>query len=246
MLLISEIHFSIRPSACVTVKEGKESLCQAAVIPVFPLPNVVLFPKVHLPLHIFEPRYRQMVKDTMGNHKLIGIALLRGDWEKNYHGDPDIYPVGCMGEIVSVTPLPDGRFNIVLYGLREYRIQEQILGLTPYRQARVLLREGREPEGELLAVSLRNEILDLVRQTTGQSDSDLLELLSDSSLEAETWLNLCCFSLEVSMVEKQSLLEANSLEERAECLLNVLHFKLAEKGTPFEGLKESQERKPRH
>ncbi|MBI2990807.1 MAG: LON peptidase substrate-binding domain-containing protein [Deltaproteobacteria bacterium] len=127
------------------MNEERDSHPQGQVIPVFPLPNVVLFPKVHLPLHIFEPRYRQMVKDAMAGPKLIGMALLRGDWSKNYHGNPDIYPVGCVGEIVSATPVPDGRFNIVLYGLREYHIQEQILEQSPYRQARVLVRaEPRE------------------------------------------------------------------------------------------------------
>ena len=228
------------------VDEERDSHPQGQVIPVFPLPNVVLFPKVHLPLHIFEPRYRQMVKDAMAGPKLIGMALLRGDWSKNYHGNPDIYPVGCVGEIVSATAVPDGRFNIVLYGLREYHIQEQILEPSPYRQARVLIRAEPRESSRALAASVRGEIVDLVRQTMEQKDPDLLKVLSDPSLESETWLNLCCFSVEASMLEKQSLLEAASLEERAQCLLNVLHFKLVEKGAPFEGMKEAKERKPPH
>lgn len=227
------------------MSEEKNSLNQARVIPVFPLPNVVLFPKVHLPLHIFEPRYRQLVKDAMANHKQIGMALLRGDWEKSYHGKPDIYPVGCVGEIVSVTPSPDGRYNIVLYGFREYEIQEHIFGQTPYRQAKVLLRD--EPKGlhQTLPSALKKEIVDLVQRILGE-ESDLLKLLSDPSLDGEAWLNLCCFSLDVSTLEKQSLLEAKSLEERAAFLLNVLHFKVVEMGTPFEGLKESKGQKPPH
>ncbi|TAJ98805.1 hypothetical protein EPO44_10995 [bacterium] len=224
----------------------RNSLSRARIIPVFPLPNVVLFPRIHLPLHIFEPRYREMVKDAMVNHKLIGMALLRGDWEKNYHRNPGVYPVGCVGEIVNVTPFPDGRYNIVLYGFREYEIQEHILDLTPYRQASVLLRE--EPRGleQNVPDDVRREIFDLVQRIVEREESDLLKILRDPSLDGETWLNLCCFSLEASTLEKQSLLEARSLEERAKFLLNVLHFKVVEKGAPFDGLRDSKERKPPH
>lgn len=224
----------------------QDSLNLAQIIPVFPLPNVVLFPKVHLPLHIFEPRYRQMVKDAAANHRLIGMALLRGNWEKVYHRNPDIYPVGCVGEIISVTPFADGRYNIVLCGLKEYEIKEHILDQTSYRQAKVVLRE--EPRGKeaTFSASLKREIFDLVQQTLKEKESDLLKVLADPSLNEETWLNLCSFSLDISTLEKQSLLEAKSLEERATYLLNVLHFKVVEKGTPFEGLREVREKKIPH
>lgn len=228
------------------MSEEKNNLRRVRVIPVFPLPNVVLFPKIHLPLHIFEPRYRQMVKDAMANQKLIGMALLRGDWEKSYHGSPDIFPVGCVGEIVSATPLPDGRYNIVLYGLREYKIQQHILDVTPYRQAEVLLRDEPKGSEQMIPRCLREEILDLVKQTMEREDSDLLKILSDPTLDGETWLNICCYSLDASTLEKQSLLEASSMEERAKFLLILLHFKVVEKGSPFEGLRESKDRKPPH
>ena len=226
-----------------TVSEERNSLNQARVIPVFPLPNVVLFPKIHLPLHIFEPRYRQMVKDAIANHKQIGMALLRGNWEKSYHANPSIYSVGCVGEIVSVTPFPDGRYNIVLYGFREYDLMEDIFDLTPYRQAKVLFRDELRGSEQTLPNALKKEILELVQQTLGEDQSELLNILKDFSLDGETWLNLCCFSLDASSLEKQSLLEAKSLEERVACLLNVLYFKVVERGTPFEGLKESKDRK---
>lgn len=228
------------------MSQQQENIAQTCVIPVFPLPNVVLFPKVHLPLHIFEPRYRQMVKDSMAGQRLIGIALLRGDWEKNYKANPDIYPIGCMGEIVSGTPLPDGRYNIVLYGRREYEIKEHILDQSPYRRAKVLLRE--EPEGlkSAFPASLRGEILNLVQRIMEGKESDLLKILSDSSLDEETWLSHCCFSFDASMLEKQSLLEAKSLEERAVYLLNLLHFQVVEMATPYENLRDSKERKAPH
>jgi len=187
-----------------------------------------------------------MVKDAMTNQKLIGMALLRGDWEKSYHGSPDIFPVGCVGEVVSATPLPDGRYNIVLYGLREYKIQQHILDVTPYRQAEVFLRDEPKGSEQIISRPLKEEILDLVKRTVEREDSDLLKILSDLTLDGETWLNICCYSLDASTLEKQSLLEASSMEERAKFLLNLLHFKIVEKGSPFEGLRESKDRKPPH
>lgn len=225
------------------MSEEQNSVASAKILPIFPLPNVVFFPKMHLPLHIFEARYRQMVKDAVANHRMIGMALLRGGWEKDYYGNPDIYPVGCLGEIVSVTPFPDGRYNIVLYGSREYEIQEHILDKTPYRQAKVLLRKEHDSSEPTLLSSLKNEILKLVQQIE-EEQSEHVNILKDPSLDEETWVNFCCFSLDVSTLEKQSLLEARTLEERATCLLNVLHFKAVEKGTPFDGLRDLQKRKP--
>ena len=213
----------------------------ASVIPVFPLPNVVLFPKLQLPLHIFEPRYREMVRDAMGHEGLIGMALLKGDWEKDYYGNPDIYGVGCLGKIVGVTPLPDGRYNILLHGLTEYDIREQILDATPYRQARVVLRDEDVATNSL--ASLQQEILELARRATQEEDSPLLKILGNLSLDGATWLNLCCFSFDFSPVEKQSLLEAKSLEERAKHLIDVLRFKAAEKRSAVDPLRGSREGK---
>src|SRR5689334_7455460 len=116
-----------------------------AVIPVFPLPNVVLFSKVQLPLHIFEPRYREMVRDAMSGERLIGMALLKGDWQKEYYGNPGIFSVGCIGKIVGHTPFADGRCNILLQGVHEYEIEEEILNRTSYRQAKVRLRNEPKP-----------------------------------------------------------------------------------------------------
>jgi Lon protease-like protein len=213
----------------------------ASLIPVFPLPNVVLFPKLQLPLHIFEPRYREMVRDAIGREGLIGMALLRGDWEKDYYGNPDIYSVGCLGKIVGVTPLPDGRYNILLHGLTEYDIQEQILDATPYRQARVVIRD--EDLATNPPASLQKEILELARETIRTDDSPLLRILGDLSLDGATWLNLCCFSFDISPVEKQSLLEAKSLEERARYLIDVLRFKAAEQRSVVAPLRDSRDEK---
>src|SRR5947209_6530005 len=92
------------------------------LLPLFPLPNVVLFPNVFLPLHIFEPRYREMVADALASDRLIGMVLLRPGWERDYEGRPPVYPIGCAGVITHAERLADGRFNIVLRGMEKFRI----------------------------------------------------------------------------------------------------------------------------
>ena len=95
------------------------------LLPLFPLPTVVLFPNVFLPLHIFEPRYREMVADALAGDRMIGMVLLRPGWEHDYEGRPAVYPIGCSGVITHVERLPDGRYNIVLRGIERFRILEE-------------------------------------------------------------------------------------------------------------------------
>src|SRR5207249_6979709 len=92
------------------------------LLPLFPLPNVVLFPNVFLPLRIFEPRYRDMVADALDGDRLIGMVLLKPGWQQNYEGRPPVYPIGCSGLMTHAERLPDGRYNIVLRGIERFRI----------------------------------------------------------------------------------------------------------------------------
>src|SRR6516165_7292581 len=92
----------------------------------FPLPNLVLFPHVMQPLHIFEPRFRQMTTDALAGDRLIAMVLLRPGWEGDYEGRPAIYPVGCLGKVVAEQKLEDGRFNILLRGLSRIHVAEEV------------------------------------------------------------------------------------------------------------------------
>src|SRR5215216_1637862 len=91
----------------------------------FPLPNLVLFPHVMQPLHIFEPRYRQMTADALDGDRLIAMVLPRPGWELDYAGKPAVHPVACLGKVVAEQRLDDGRFNILLRGLSRLRIIEE-------------------------------------------------------------------------------------------------------------------------
>src|SRR5881397_342679 len=117
------------------------------LLPLFPLPNVVLFPNVFLPLHIFEPRYREMVADAAADDRMIGMVLLRPGWDRDYEGRPPIYPIGCSGVMTHLERLPDGRYNIVLRGVERVRILEEEDNRS-YRRARIELMPERELRGE--------------------------------------------------------------------------------------------------
>src|SRR5262245_36057427 len=106
------------------------------LIAIFPLPNVIFFPKTLLPLHIFEPRYCQMVQDTITTKQLIGMFLLEDGWQDNYYGNPPVHPIGCAGEMIHTETLPDGKYDIVLRGLYRVRPIEMVQEF-PYRKARV-------------------------------------------------------------------------------------------------------------
>ena len=105
-------------------------------LPLFPLPNVVLFPNVFLPLHIFEPRYRAMVADALAGDRIIGMVLLQPGYEANYEGRPAVFRVGCAGVITHAEPTDNGRFNIVLRGLEKFSINDED-DSQPYRLAHI-------------------------------------------------------------------------------------------------------------
>jgi hypothetical protein len=201
------------------------------VIPVFPLPNVVFFPRMPLPLHIFEPRYRDMVRDAARGPRLIGMALLRGEWQSEYYGRPPIFGTGTVGEMVRMEELPDGRFNIVLRGLREYTIVRET-DRAAYREAVV---RWRGSVADPLAPGTRDAIRGLVRRYLALlgrevADDELLR----GSVDDETFVNFLAQHLDVAPVDKQVMLEAETLGDRARRLSDVLQFRLEELrlGTP--------------
>jgi Lon protease-like protein len=193
-------------------------------IPLFPLPNAVLFPGVPLPLHIFEPRYREMVRHVeRSEEKLIGMVLLRGEWRRDYYGRPDIYPIGCAGRMVSVEPLPDGRYNILLQGVREFAVVGEDVAHV-YRTGEVQWRAA-EPAG--VSSELRTRIHALVHRYLEEREPTLVaRLLSDPSLSDELLINFLCYALDFSPMEKQALLEAPALTERGRRLCDVVQFAL--------------------
>jgi Lon protease-like protein len=191
-------------------------------IPLFPLPNVVLFPSVFLPLHIFEARYRRMVDDSLSGDRIIGMVLLRPGWERDYEGRPPIYPIGCAGVITHADRLPDGRFNIVLRGMEKFRVAGEDASRA-YRLGLVEPLDEPSPEAfreEIRAERRRLESL-LVPQAEGGQDRKV-----PSSMPDEDLVNALAQYLEFDPVEKQALLERDGLLERCRSLIELLEMKV--------------------
>src|SRR3569832_1615191 len=132
------------------------------LLPLFPLPNLVFFPNTRLPLHVFEPRYRQMVSDALKNDSRMGIVLLRPGWEADYFGSPPIHNLGTLGTIEQAVPLEDGRFNILIRGDVRVRVIDEV-SRVPYRTARVIA-EPEVQHGVNEAYAQREWLADLSRQ----------------------------------------------------------------------------------
>lgn len=193
-------------------------------IPLFPLPNVVLFPNVFLPLHIFEQRYRDMVKDALAEDRIIGMVLLRPGWEDNYEGRPAIYPVGCAGVITHAERLPDGRFNIVLQGLEKFRVLDEDDSRS-YRLGQIQNIPEAPTNGddreEMRMARRRLEAL-LVPQEKGRgADTKVPASMNDEDL-----VNALAQYLELEPVEKQALLERSGLLDRCRSLIELLEMKV--------------------
>ena len=194
-------------------------------IPLFPLPNIVFFPKTFLPLHIFEPRYRAMVKDASESGRLIGMVLLKEGWEREYEGTPPVHSIGCAGKIIALESLPDGRYNMMLHGLCRFTIESESL-VKAYREAQV--RRPDEDAWRRVSEGLLDDLLESVRAmasrpTLSQELSALLRAIDDP----EQVVNLVSSELPFTEHEKQFLLEADSLEQQTKRLVELIRLRSA-------------------
>lgn len=196
-------------------------------LPIFPLPNVVFFPRTVLPLHIFEPRYKQMVADALEGNRQIGMALLQPGWESRQDESPEVFDTGGMGLITQYKDLEEGRYNILLSGRHRYRIMEFIRE-TPYRVARVrLLQEVMPSSQEMNEIS--TELVRGFRELNEANTQPGLEPDVIEKLDFPTLVNSVCSSLNLSVYDQQQLLEMNSLKVRATTLLGILRRQIARK-----------------
>jgi len=191
------------------------------LVPLFPLPNVVLFPQMPMPLHIFEPRYRKMVSDALGGGHVIGMALLRPGWEPNYEGRPPVYGIAGAGVIEQCEPLDDGDYNIVLRGFTRFRIASE-RDDQPYRVAEAEPLE--DDESDVPALGRLREIL-----VSALGRSMMEDLGLHDSLPHDLYVNALCQTLPMSPVERQALLECETLESRYLRLIETLEYQRLER-----------------
>ena len=196
------------------------------IVPIFPLPTVVFFPETYLPLHIFEPRYREMVHEASAQGHCIGMALLKEGWEDQYNEAPPIHPIGCVGRIISSHALADGRLNIVLQGLLRCTFEEQEVS-TPYRQAQI--RPHAQDGGPSLDTETRINLEHITQEyLTWKKAHELCQVIASGKLTDSILVHNLSAGLDLSPVEKQFLLESGHLIQQARRLIDLIRFKLAD------------------
>jgi Lon protease-like protein len=208
-----------------------------ASIALFPLPNVVLFPGLRAPLHVFEPRYRQMTEDALAGERVIGMIAVPARHHREMQGDPSLYPVGCVGRIAEATQLSDGRFHIVLEGTSRFRVVEEAprSGGRLYRVARVaLLPEVTATLDRDAARELRRRaVAALARILRGTSaGSEDLDAALFGDVHDAVFAGALAQVLDLAVEEKQALLEVDDAARRLERLVALLEFRVAELAAP--------------
>jgi Lon protease-like protein len=195
------------------------------VVPIFPLPNVVLFPNVFLPLHIFEPRYRQMTEDALAGDRIIGMVLLRPGYEADYHGAPPIYPVGCSGLITHSEILDDGRYNLVLRGLEKFSIQSEEPPAAGRQYRSAVIAPVHEPVTAGQRMTLRLERIRL-QKLLAEHYEGLVEARLPEAMPDEDLINALAQYLEFEPMERLALLERPGALARCRSIIELLEMKI--------------------
>jgi len=206
---------------------------ESETLSLFPLSNVVLFPGVQTPLHIFEPRYRQMTEHALAGSGKIGMVAVRPEGVEAIAGDPPVFEVGCEGRITDAKHLPDGRFDILLLGTQRFRILRESApeGGRLYRVAEIeRLEDAFDAAARPRVLALRHRAIELVAEIAGAARSSS-PLTPDLFREVDdvTFVNALSNALSFASTEKQGLLEAASIPERYERLISILGFQAVER-----------------
>jgi Lon protease-like protein len=197
------------------------------IVPIFPLPDVVLFPQTLLPLHIFEERYRTMTREAMEGNRNIVMVLLQEGWESNYLGNPAVHDIACLGKIETCEELDEGKYNIVLAGVHRVRLVREI-DHSPYRLAQVeQVSDLDYDDFSEEIIERRNHLAGLFTRftelaTLGKFRS--ADLVPQERFEA--LVNMVATTLNLDPQEKQVLLEMDGIAERCDVLIPVLQRQL--------------------
>ena len=205
------------------------------VIPVFPLPGALLLPRGQMPLNIFEPRYLEMVDDSLRDgHRLIGMIQPDGG-RPGPPERPNLYKVGCVGRITQLAETGDGRYLLQLTGIARFRVEEELAVSTSYRQCRVDFVPyvddfvARKGEDEVDRDALLKSLTDFLKANDLKADWEGIE-----SAPNEALVNALAMMSPYGSAEKQAMLEAPDLKTRAEILVAVTEIELAKSNTQGE------------
>lgn len=187
-----------------------------ARLSVFPLGGALLFPRMHLPLHIFEPRYRAMISDALARDRRIGMIQPR-----DAASPPALFDIGCVGRIAEVEALDDGRFDIVLEGLARFAVLRELDVTTPFRQVEAELETVGE--SEILALAER-AALEIESRRFADGLGYAVDWEAVSRLDDESLVNGIAQIAPFDAASKQALLEADTLSERSELIVQLMQF----------------------
>ncbi len=200
-----------------------------AELSIFPLDSTVLYPDVVLPLHIFEPRYREMTADALEGDHLIGMVALRAGVGDELASAPSVHEIGCAGRITRHERLPDGRYHLLLSATRRFRILEELpRGAHHYRRARVAMLDevlGDAQQVRFVRARVTEKLAEVARRARA-SDAEL-DLAQLGALAPGVFVNRLAQGLSLPAAEKQTLLEAATIEARLQLLDGMLAFHLA-------------------
>jgi Lon protease-like protein len=188
-------------------------------VPIFPLAGALLFPRAQLPLHIFEPRYRAMVRDALASDRLIVMVQ-----PKDGREPPSLFDVGCLGQIVASEELEDGRFNIVLEGVSRIRVADEVLASTPYRQIDADRSPFADEEDPDPLASIQRAELEREARRYADALGYAVDWEAVGRLDDEMLVNGIAQIAPLDVGSKQALLEANGLSARADLLVQFMQF----------------------
>ena len=197
----------------------------SGVARLFPLPNLVMYPHVMQPLHLFEGRYREMLEDALATDRLIAMALLEPGWETDYESRPPVARYACLGKVVTHHRLKDGRYNLLLMGVGRIRIAEEMPPLRSFRQAKVeLLRETFANDSAHYIDELQRDLMAAFQQHLPcgcQAPEQLSEMFAQH-LPLGMMTDLAAYALPFDLALKQRLLAEHRVDVRAQLLLEQL------------------------
>jgi Lon protease-like protein len=191
----------------------------------FPLPNLVLFPHVMQPLHIFEPRYREMLADALASDQLISLGLLKPGWESSYEGRPPVYPVSCLSRIVTSHQLANGSSNVLVMGLKRARQLRELQPSQSFRLLEVELLDDELPnESSTACRDLRRELYDVLHRVLPKHSlvAEQLKQLLQSEVSLEKLTDVVGYAASLGLEQKQRLLAEPRVLARGKLLLESL------------------------
>ncbi|MET0248360.1 MAG: LON peptidase substrate-binding domain-containing protein [Sphingobium sp.] len=192
-----------------------------ARVSIFPLPGVLLLPDMDMPLHIFEPRYRAMIEDAMARDRRIGMIQPRDNAPK-----PALFDMGCLGHITHIEALDDGRFNILLRGLARFRVVRELEVTTPFRQIEAEVEQapsaGLNDQDVLAAVERAS--LEIESRRFAEALGYVVDWTAVSTLDDASLVNGIAQIAPFDPAAKQTLLEADSLSERADLIVQLMQI----------------------